>query len=117
MIAASLVLLALLGGLAAVAAVQTAANSRLAVSLARETKANIDLNTANTELTKSRAAVEARYDLAVNAIKTFHTGVNEDFLLKEDKFKHLRDRLLTSASDFYGQLGARPRADDYAQTV
>ena len=48
----------------------------------------------------------ARYDLAVKAIKTFHTGVSEDFLLKEDKFKDLRDRLLTSASDFYGKLGA-----------
>ena len=50
--------------------------------------------------------VEERYDLAVEAIKTFHTGVSEDFLLKEEKFKDLRDRLLKSASDFYGKLGA-----------
>ena len=47
-----------------------------------------------------------RYDLAVEAIKTFHTGVSEDFLLKEDQFKELRDRLLKSAADFYGKLGA-----------
>ncbi len=105
-IAASLVLLALLGGLAAVAAVQTVANARLAASLVRETNANTALNEANGQLTKSRAAVQARYELATDAIKTFHTGVSEDFLLKEEKFKDLRNRLLKSASDFYGKLGA-----------
>src|SRR5262249_34671450 len=42
----------------------------------------------------------------VEAIKTFHTGVSEDFLLKEEKFKELRDRLLKSAADFYGRLSA-----------
>ena len=105
-IAASLVLLSLLGGLAAVAAVQTVANTRLAASLVRETNANAALNEANGQLVKSRAAVQARYDLAVDAIKTFHTGVSEDFLLKEEKFKDLRNRLLKSASDFYGKLGA-----------
>jgi eukaryotic-like serine/threonine-protein kinase len=105
-IAASLVLVALLGGLAAVAAVQTVANARLAASLVRETNANAALNEANGQLTKSRAAVQARYELATDAIKTFHTGVSEDFLLKEEKFKDLRNRLLQSASDFYGKLGA-----------
>ena len=96
-IAASLVLVTLLGGLAAVAAVQTVANARLAESLTRETNANAALNEANGQLTKSRAAVQARYELAVDAIKTFHTGVSEDFLLKEEKFKDLRNRLLKSA--------------------
>ena len=48
-IAASLVLVTLLGGLAAVAAVQTVANARL---------------------TRSRAAVQARFDLAQRAIAT-----------------------------------------------
>src|SRR5262249_4378197 len=48
----------------------------------------------------------ARYQLAVEAIKTFHTGVSEDFLLKEGEFKALHDRLLRSAADFYGRLGA-----------
>ena len=105
-IAASLVLVTLLGGLAAVAAVQTVANARLADSLDRETNANAALNEANGQLTKSRAAVQARYELATDAIKTFHTGVSEDFLLKEEKFKDLRNRLLNSASDFYGKLGA-----------
>ena len=56
------------------------AKTRLAASLDREQKANVDLSTAN-------AKVQARYNLAVDAIKTFHTGVSEDFLLKEDQFK------------------------------
>jgi serine/threonine protein kinase/tetratricopeptide (TPR) repeat protein len=60
---------------------------------------------ANAELTRSQAAVQARYDLAVEAIRTFHTGVSADFLLKQDQFKNVRDRLLKSASDFYGKLG------------
>ena len=42
---------------------------------------------ANAELARSRGAVQARYDLAVDAIKTFHTGVSEDFLLRQDQFK------------------------------
>jgi serine/threonine protein kinase/tetratricopeptide (TPR) repeat protein len=105
-IAASLVSLALLGGLVAVVAVQRVANARLAASLSRETNANSALNAANAEITKSRAAVQARYELAVDAIKTFHTGVSEDFLLKEEKFRELRNKLLKSAADFYAKLGA-----------
>ena len=105
-IAASMVLLTVLGALAIVAGVQAAANRRLSESLARETRANTALGAANDRLVESRAAVQARYDLAVDAIKTFHTGVSEDFLLKEEKFKELRDRLLKSASEFYGRLGA-----------
>ena len=68
--------------------------------------ANIQVKRANTELAAEKARVQERYDLAMEAIKIFHTGVSEDFLLKEAKFKDLRDRLLKSASDFYGKLGA-----------
>ena len=93
-------------GLSAVLAVQTQAKADIARSLASETRANIALAAANSELRSSRAAVQARFDLAVDAIKTFHTGVSEDFLLKEDQFRELRDGLLKSASDFYGKLGA-----------
>src|SRR6516165_4974655 len=57
-IAASLVLLSLLGGLAAVVAVQKVANTRLSASLARETKANVALAVANDKLVESRAAVQ-----------------------------------------------------------
>src|SRR5262249_35309722 len=86
-------------GLVAVLAVQSA-------SLARETKANEDLAAVNKELLRSKAAVQARYDLAVEAVKALHTGVIEDFLIKEDKFNGLRARLLKSAQDFYGKLGS-----------
>jgi eukaryotic-like serine/threonine-protein kinase len=99
-IGAGLVMLALLAGIAGTTwglIKEARAKTRLAASLDREQKANADLATAN-------AKVEARYDLAVDAIKTFHTGVSEDFLLKEERFKELRDRLLKSASDFYTKL-------------
>ena len=99
MTAAAVALVAGVVGLSAVLAVQTRAKADLAESLKRETNANA-------ELTRSQAAVQARYDLAVEAIKTFHTGVSEDFLLKQEQFKDVRDRLLKSASDFYGKLGA-----------
>ena len=96
---AAVALVAGVVGLSAVLVVQTQAKADLAASLKRE-------RTANTALAHSQAAVLARYDLAVDAIKTFHTGVSEDFLLKQEQFKHVRDRLLNGASDFYGKLGA-----------
>ena len=102
MIAASFVLIALLAGIAGTTwglLREAHHKTRLAQSLDREQKANTDLSVAH-------AKVEARYDLAVDAIKTFHTGVSEDFLLREEKFKDLRNRLLKSASDFYGKLVA-----------
>jgi serine/threonine-protein kinase len=78
----------------------------LAAILVVQARANAALADANLALSRSQAAVQARYELAVEAIRTFHTGVSRDFLLKEEKFKELRDRLLKSASDFYGKLGA-----------
>ena len=104
--AAAVALVAGVVGLAAVLAIQTRAKADIAQALGRETTANRALAAANDELNRSKAAVQARYDLAVEAIKTFHTGVAEDFLLKQEQFKELRDRLLRSASDFYGRLGA-----------
>jgi serine/threonine protein kinase/tetratricopeptide (TPR) repeat protein len=104
--AAAVAMLASVVGLAAVLIVQTQAKAELSHSLFREMKANASLAEANLELERSKDAVQARYDLAVEAIGTFHTGVSEDFLMKEDQFKELRDRLLRSASDFYGKLGA-----------
>src|SRR5262249_44339844 len=103
---AAAALLAGVVGLAAVLAVQTKAKADLARSLANESNANRALAAANAELTRHRAAVQARYELAVEAIKTFHTGVSEDFLLKQGQFQELRNRLLKSASDFYERLGA-----------
>jgi len=96
---AAAALLAAVVGLLAVLGVQTAANARLSESLKRETSAN-------NELKRSKAAVLARFDLAFAAIKASHTGVSEDFLLKEERFKEHRDRLLKSASDSYAKLSA-----------
>jgi serine/threonine-protein kinase len=104
--AAAATVLAGFAGLWAVLGVQSVANARLYASLTRETASKEALAEANTELGRSKAAVQARYELAVEAIKAFHTGVSEDFLIREDRFKGLRDRLLSSASDFYGKLGA-----------
>jgi serine/threonine-protein kinase len=103
---AAAALLAGVVGLAAVLAVQTRAQADLTRALANETLANRALGAANAELARSRAAVQARFDLAIRAIRTFHTGVSTDFLLKEDRFQALRDRLLKAASDFYSELGA-----------
>jgi serine/threonine-protein kinase len=86
-------------GLAAVTLVQTQAKANIARALDRETQTSA-------ALARSKAAVQSRYDLALAAIKTFHTGVSEDFLLKEEQFEDLRNRLLHSASDFYEKLGA-----------
>ena len=74
--------------------------------LIRAAQANTALASANSDLSTANVKVQARYNLAVNAIKTFHTGVSEDFLLKQNQFKELRDRLLKSAADFYGELSA-----------
>ena len=102
--AAAVALVAGVVGLSAVLAVQTQAKADIARSLASETRANTAMAAANSDLTRSRAAVQARYDLAVEAIKTLHTGVSEDFLLREERFKEVRDRFLKSASDFYVKL-------------
>ena len=101
-IGAGLVLLALLAGMAGTTwglFREARANARLGESLAREQRVNAELSAANEK-------VETRYNLAVEAIRTFHTGVSEDFLLKEEKFKDLRNRLLKSAAEFYGKLSA-----------
>src|SRR4029077_10181613 len=78
-----------------------------------QTRANAELRRANAQVTQANAALQAanareqqRYELAVEAIQTFHTGVSEDFLLNQDQFKDLRDQLLKSAADFYGKLSA-----------
>jgi serine/threonine-protein kinase len=96
---AAVAVLAGVVGLGAVLGVQTRANAELREALSREARAN-------TELTRAKSGLQARYGLAVEAIGTFHTGVSEDFILKEESFKDLRDRLLKSAVDFYGKLGA-----------
>src|SRR5262249_41800603 len=93
-------------GLSAVLAVQTRAKAEVTRALAGERDADQALAAANDALARSKAAGQARDDLAVGATQTFHTGVSEDFLLKQDQFREVRDRLLRSTQDFYGKLSA-----------
>ncbi len=104
MIAACAVVLTALIGLAAVLVVQSRANIWLR-------HANLELAIANTKVTRANADLQAanererqRFDLATEAIRRFHGDVSEDFLLKQDQFKDLRDRLLRDAVVFYRKL-------------
>jgi serine/threonine-protein kinase len=45
-----------------------------------------------------------KFDLAMEAIAKFHTGVSEDVLLKQSEFKELRGRLLRDAQQYYDKL-------------
>jgi tetratricopeptide (TPR) repeat protein len=67
--------------------------------IAVQARANADVRAANKR-------EREKFELAVQAIATFHTGVSEDFLLKEERFKSVRDRLLKAANDFYAKLAA-----------
>jgi serine/threonine protein kinase len=103
--AAGAAVLVALAGLGAILIVQARANDRLEAANADLAVANQRVNRVNADLQAANQQVQARYDLAVEAIRTFHTGVSEDFLLREEKFKDLRNRFLDSASEFYGRLG------------
>ena len=89
-IAASLLLLAVIGGISAVAVVQILAKR--------------ELETKNAELADEQAKVQSRFDLAQKSIETFHTGISEEMLLKNYQFKELRTKLLKQAAGFYSQL-------------
>jgi serine/threonine-protein kinase len=104
MMASAAAVLVALAGLAAVLAVQTRANLWL-----RE--ANINLGIANAKVSRANSELQAagererqRFDLAIEAIRRYHTDVSEDFLLKQDQFRDLRDRLLHDAIEFYRKL-------------
>lgn len=104
-IAAGLVLLSLLGGIIGTT-----------WGLIHLGQANRELAKKNDQLIQARKKADTRYDLARKALATFHTGVSEDFLLKEEKFKNLRDRLLSSADEFYANLGTLLKDDDENQS-
>ncbi len=81
--AAAVLAAAVVGGLAAVVAVQRRANA---------------------ELADEQVKVQQRFDMAVKAIETFHTGVSEEALLKNPQLKELRTKLLEQAAGFYSNL-------------
>ena len=59
---------------------------------------------ANRALELANDRERARFELALEAIKTFHGQVSEDLLLKEKQFDGLRTKMLESATDFYQRL-------------
>ena len=95
--AAAVLAMAVFGGLTAVLAVQRQANADLAVEQAK-------VEARNRALADEQAKVQARFEMAQKAIATFHTGVSEDMLLKNDQFKELRTKLLNEAAEFYADL-------------
>jgi serine/threonine-protein kinase len=74
------------------------------VVLAVQTRANGELREANSALAAAKDREAARFALAMGAIRLFHGEVGGDLVLKEDRFKLLRDRLLRSAAMYYGEL-------------
>jgi serine/threonine-protein kinase len=91
-------------GLAAVLVVQTRANSDLKSANLELARANRRASDANRDLQLANQRERTRFDLALEAIKTFHSGVSEDVLLKEKQFEGLRSKLLRGATDFYQRL-------------
>jgi serine/threonine-protein kinase len=104
MTAGSAAVVMALAGLAAVLAVQTRANVRLRQANVELGTANARVNQTNTDLQAASERERQRFDLAVEAIRRYHTDVSEDFLLKQEQFKALRDRLLRDAIEFYRKL-------------
>ena len=105
-------LLAGVAGLGAVLAVQRGANRVLAARNADLDRANTSLHeaiqqkdAANTALGEANGRVQARFELAREAIRSFKEGVEEEEALKENRLRPLRDKLLGSARRFYDRLG------------
>jgi serine/threonine-protein kinase len=67
------------------------------VVLAVQVRANLDLAAANDR-------ERARFDLAMESIRTFHASVSENLLLREPQFQGLRAKLLRGAHDFSVKL-------------
>ena len=85
-------------------AVQTRANANLHAANTELAVANTKVTRANADLAASNERERARFALAQEAIRTFHTGVSEDVLLKQKEFKALRTKLLRGAREFYQKL-------------
>ena len=102
--AAGAAVLVALVGTAAVLAVQTRANANLHAANTELAVANEKVTRANNELAASNLRERARFELAQEAIRMFHTGVSEDLLLKQKEFGALRTKLLRGAQEFYRKL-------------
>jgi serine/threonine protein kinase len=76
----------------------------LASVLAVQARANRELLGKNAELADANRRVQARFELAHDAIRAFQAGVNEDEMLKDAALEGLRNKLLRSAAGFYERL-------------
>jgi serine/threonine protein kinase len=92
--AAAALALAAIGGLTAVLTVQARARRDLEAKNAELAREQATVETRNEELAREQGEVQARFELARKAIATFHTGVSEDALLKNEALKELRTQLL-----------------------
>ena len=113
--------LAALIGLAAVLGTQRQSNAVLAAKNTALDQANVSLrdaigqkDAANAALADANTQVQARFDLAREAIRSFKAGVEEEEALKEDRLRTLRDKLLGSARRFYDRLGELLRGHEDA---
>src|SRR5262245_50773856 len=86
------------------AVVATRAREDLAAKHAELAAEQAKVEARNKELAEERDKVQARFDTAVKAIETFHTGVSEDMLLKNPQFRELRTKLLKEAARFYEEM-------------
>jgi tetratricopeptide (TPR) repeat protein/tRNA A-37 threonylcarbamoyl transferase component Bud32 len=73
-------------------------------NLRRELTANVALREANARETAARERAQARFQLALEAVRRYYTGASEDVLLKRAEFEGLRKTLLNSALEFYKTL-------------
>jgi eukaryotic-like serine/threonine-protein kinase len=105
MTAAAAAMLVALVGTATVLAVQTRANANLHSANTELAVVNAKATRANTELAASNKRERARFDLAHEAIRIFHTGVSEDLLLKQKEFGALRTKLLRGGTGVLPQTG------------
>jgi serine/threonine-protein kinase len=110
--AAAAAVLVALAGLGALLTVQRQHNRTLTAKNAALDQANSSLgeavrqkDAANAALAEANGRVQARFDLAREAIRSFKQGVEEEEALKEDRLRPLRDKLLGSARRFYDKLG------------
>jgi serine/threonine-protein kinase len=91
-------------GTGSVLAVQTAANRELQTANTKLFNANGQTTKANNDLIAANERERERFELAMEAIKTFHSGVSDDVLLKKKEFGELRTKLLLGAKNFYSRL-------------
>jgi serine/threonine-protein kinase len=102
--AAGAALLVALAGSAVVLVVRTRANADLTRANAALEIANRNVTQANANLLAANERERQRFGLAMEEIRTFHSGVSDDVLLKRKEFASLRTKLLRGAREFYQKL-------------